>query len=113
MNPVRLGHIDIFRALYSFGRDLKCPGKDQRNRKPDDDEHDYQTNDPSRNVEDWKNLSDSLRQRPPTDCVRDCDLIDVPPLQLAEETSRIDPGILRHTAYSSDVDCRATASVVR
>src|SRR5439155_12403713 len=74
-----------FGALYSLRRDFERPGQHKRNWQTDDDQQNDQSNGPVRNVEDRKNLRDSLRKRPTGDDVSDRDLVNVAPLQLGEE----------------------------
>src|SRR5260370_12519244 len=88
MDRMRFGKIDIFRAFDAFQCYLKRPRDNERDRKTDDDEHDDETNDPIRNIEYRKNLSDALRERPTGDDVGDGDLVNVAPLQLGEEVLR-------------------------
>ena len=53
-----------------------------RDRKTKNDKQDNQTNRPVWNIENRKNLRDSLGKRPARDDVGDRDLVNVPPLQL-------------------------------
>src|SRR5262249_47035570 len=71
--------------LDPLRRDFKGPGARERDWKSDDDQDDEQSNEPVRNVEDWKDLRDALRKRPTGDDVSDGDLVNIPPLQLAEK----------------------------
>ena len=69
-----------FRALNSLRRDFEHPAQNKRDRQTDNDEQDNQANDPVRNIENWKNLRDSLRERPARDDVGDGDLVNIAPL---------------------------------
>src|SRR5262245_22253200 len=81
--------IRVFGALDSFRRELERPCHEQRDRKSDHDHKHEQTNYPIRDVEDRKDLRDSLRKRPACHDVSDGDLVYIAPLQLAEEYLRI------------------------
>ena len=83
--------IGRFGALNSLRRDFEHPGQNKRDRQTDNDEQDKQANDPVRNIENRKNLRDSLRQRPARDDVGDRDLVNIAPLKLDKKISRIHP----------------------
>src|SRR4029077_11649800 len=53
---------------------------------------------PVRNLKKREDLRRDLHQQPRDDCVSDCDLVNVTPLQFAEEGLRIHLSILCHTA---------------
>src|SRR5207244_4220932 len=55
---------------------------------------------PIRNFEEWKDLTRDLHQQPCDDCVGDRNLINIAPLQFAEEILRIHCSFLCHTAPS-------------
>src|SRR5205085_1116019 len=74
-----------FGALNSVRGDLEHPGQNKRDWQTENNEQNNQSNDPVRNVEDWKNLRDSLRERPAGDNVSDRDLVNIAPLQLGEK----------------------------
>ena len=76
-------------AFESLRRYLENPRQNQRDRKTDDDEQHEQPNHPDRNIEDRKDLRDSLRKSPARHNVSDGHLVHVAPLQLAEEYLRI------------------------
>src|SRR5436190_16745556 len=86
---MRLGRIDILGSLNSLRRNLERPGKNQRDWKPDDDEKNNQSDRPVWNIEHWKNLRDSLRERPTGDDVGNRDFVNVAPLQLGKEVLRV------------------------
>src|SRR5437588_12916259 len=75
-----------FGALNSVRGNLEHPGQNKRDWQTENDEQNNQSNDPVRNVENWKNLRHSLRKRPTRDAVRDRNLVNITPLQLGEET---------------------------
>src|SRR5439155_7520570 len=81
--------IDIFRALDSFRRELESPRSDERDWKPDRDQHDHQPHDPVWNLQKWENPRGNLNHEPADNRVRDGNLVNVAPLQLPEETLRI------------------------
>src|SRR5207249_4882194 len=85
----RRHRICSFGALNSVRGDLERPGQNKGDRQTDDDEQNNQSNDPVRNIEDRKNLRDSLRERPAGDDVSDRNLVNVAPLQLPEEVMDI------------------------
>ena len=72
-------------VVYAFGRHFKRQRNDQRDRKADDKEKNYEAHNPIRNVEKWKNLAGNLHQQPGDNAVRDRNLVNVAPLQLGEE----------------------------
>src|SRR6266487_1640741 len=78
--------IGIFRALDSFRRELKRPGENERKWKTNHDEKHNQTDNPIWNVEDWKNLRDTLSESPTGNCIRDGDFVNVAPLQLGKKS---------------------------
>src|SRR5438093_7603585 len=99
MLPDRVGCASTF---DSFRRYLKHPAKNKRNRQTNNDEHDNQTNYPIRNVEDRKNLGDSLRKRPAADDVRHRNLVNIAPLQLGEEG--VDSHSLKSSGFASNAE---------
>ena len=79
------GKIGIFRPLEAFGRQFKCPGENERDRKTDDNQQNDQANYPIWNIENRKHLRDSLGEGPAGDDVSDRDFLNVAPLQFGEE----------------------------
>src|SRR6516165_10912116 len=77
--------IDILRSLQSFGCYFEEPCASQRNWKSDDNDKNDRSDDPIRNIEDGKDLRDSLRQRPAANDVGNRDLVNIAPLQLGKE----------------------------
>ena len=77
--------IGLFGGLDPFRCDLKCPREDKREGEADDKHDNDQSDDPTRNIEHWKHLSDSLRQRPASDDVGNGNLIYIAPLKLGEK----------------------------
>ena len=77
--------IDIFRSFDSLRCDLKCPGQNDRDGKPDDNQQNDQANYPIWNIENRKHLRDSLRKSPTGDDVGDRDFVNIAPLQFGEE----------------------------
>jgi hypothetical protein len=67
-------------AFNSLWRYFEHPGQNQRDRQADNDEQNKQADQPIRNIEDWKNLRDSLREGPATDNVSNRDFMNVAPL---------------------------------
>src|SRR5262249_7219002 len=59
------------------------------------DQNDYQTDHPIRNVQEGKNLRGDLDQQPADDGIRDCNLVNVAPLEFGEDVPRI------HGCFSS------------
>src|SRR6266480_2885844 len=76
----RWAKIDILCAFDSVRRELEYPGQYKRNRQTADNEHNNQPDRPVRNVEDWENLCDALRERPTRDNVGRGDFVNVAPL---------------------------------
>src|SRR4029077_15316049 len=70
------------RALNSLRRQLKHPGQNERNRQAHDNEKDNQADRPVRNVEDRKDLRDSLRKSPTRDNVSNRNFVNIASLQL-------------------------------
>src|SRR6266536_1934685 len=87
--PNRFARIDIFRALDSFRREFKRPGKNHRHGKSDNEQQHYKTHRPIRNFEERKNLTRDLHQQPCDDCVGDRNFVNVASLQLSEEILRV------------------------
>ena len=77
--------IGSFCAFNPFGRHFKCPCDNQRDRKADDEEENYQAHNPIGDVEKWKNLAGDLHQQPGDDAVRDRNLVNIAPLQFGEK----------------------------
>ena len=77
--------IGSFRAFDPFGCHFKCPCDDERYRKTDDEEENYQAHHPVGDFEKWKNLAGNLHQQPRHDRIRDCHFVNVAPLQLCEK----------------------------
>src|SRR5437588_7207318 len=113
--PSRLRHgVCRFGAFNSLRRDLEHPGQNKRDRQTENDEQNNQSNDPVWNVEDWKNLRDSLRERPAGHNVSDRDLVNIAPLQLGEKipavhSKAIDPlNSLAGRIFSASASKRAS-----
>src|SRR6266516_5958314 len=81
--------IDIFRASDPFRCQLKCQCDHERDWKSDTDTEHDQSDGPIRNIEDRKNLRDALSERPAGDRIGNRDLVNIAPLQLAEEVARL------------------------
>src|SRR6266496_1576605 len=111
--PNRFARIDIFRALDSFWREFKRPGKNHRHGKSDNEQQHYKTHCPIRNFEERKDLTRDLHQQPCDDCVGDRDLVNVAPLQFAEEILRIHCSFLCHTAPSPSSRSAAASETCR
>src|SRR5438132_8743007 len=91
--------IDIFSSLDSFRCQLKCPCDHERDRKSNDDcEHD-QSEGPIRNFKDWENLCRDLDQQPTNYRVRDGNLVNIAPLQLGKEVTRVHFGFSSHSFW--------------
>ena len=69
--------IGSFCAFDSFGRHFKCPCDNQRDRKADDEEDNYQAHYPVGDFEKWKNLAGNLHQQPRHNCVGDRNLVNI------------------------------------
>ena len=78
-----------FRAFDSFRSALEEPGEDNGNGKAKDDQEDKKSNGPNWNAKKRKNLGDSLGEGPPAYDVSGSNLVNITPLQLAEETTGI------------------------
>jgi hypothetical protein len=65
----------------------------ERHRKPDRDEDDHQSHNPIWNLEEGKNLRRDLNYQPADNCVRDGNLVDIPPFQLGEERTPFRHGV--------------------
>src|SRR6266481_4919754 len=87
--PNRFTKIHIFRALDSFRRQLKRPGKNHRHGKSDNEQQHHKTHRPIRNFEERKNLTRYLHEQPCDDCVSNRDFVHIAPLQLSEEVLRV------------------------
>src|SRR6266536_545453 len=87
--PNRFAKIDIFRALDSFRREFKCPGKNQRHGKSDNEQQHHKPHRPIRNFEERKNLTCDLHQEPRDDCVGYRNLVNIAPLKLSKEIWKI------------------------
>ena len=67
--------------------DVEHPSENKRDRKTDQQQRDHNPDDRVRNVENRKDLSKSLRERPTHNDVRDRDSINFSPLQFFEEAA--------------------------
>src|SRR5882762_4349838 len=76
-------------SFDSFRRKLEQPCETRGNGKTENDQEDKKSNDPNWNAKQRKNLGESLGEGPPTHDVGDSNLVNITPLQLAEETTRI------------------------
>jgi len=74
-------------SLDSFRRELEQPCETGGNGKTENDQEDKKSNGPNWNAKQRKNLGDSLGERPPAHDVGDSNLVNITPLQLAEETT--------------------------
>src|SRR6266436_3258358 len=92
----RLVKIDIFRALDSFRRDLKRPGKKERDWETENYEQHHKANCPIWNFKKRKDLGRDLNEQPGDDRVGNGDLVDITSFKLSEEIPRIRP--IRHLA---------------
>src|SRR5262252_11006407 len=81
--------IRILSALDPFRGELECPCDYQRDWKTKRRHKNDKPNRPVRNFQKRKNLRGDLNQKPADDSVRDGHLVNVAPLQLAEESLRI------------------------
>src|SRR5438128_3380052 len=95
--PNRFTKIDIFGALDSLRRQFKCPGKNHRHGKSDNEQQHYKTHSPIRNLEERKNLTRDLHQQPRNDCVGDRNFVNVAPLQLDKEFAQVHNELFRIT----------------
>src|SRR5215510_13317076 len=68
--------ISHFGALDPLRCRFKTPRDHQRDRKSEHDEKHEQTNDPIRDIEDRKDLRNSLSKRPPANRVGDCHFVN-------------------------------------
>src|SRR5262249_365896 len=78
-----------FGPFDSLRRELKCPRNDHSDRKTERCEKNNKSNRPGRNFHERKNLCCDLNQKPANDGIRGSYLVNIPPLQLAEEFLRI------------------------
>jgi hypothetical protein len=62
----RIGSIDIFRSLQSFGRELERPRNDERDWESDRNGYDHQPHNPIGNFQEWKDLRRNLIESQPT-----------------------------------------------
>src|SRR5439155_26359377 len=85
----RRHRIGGFGALNSVRGDLEHPGQNTRDWQTENNEQYNQSNDPVWNIENWKNLRDSLRERPTGDDVSDRDFVNIAPLQLGKKVAQI------------------------
>src|SRR6266853_1558180 len=72
-------------VLAIFRRNLKCPRKNQRHRKAEDDDDDKYLHHPWRRVEGRKENRRRLKQEPGNNRIRDRHFVNVAPLQLGEK----------------------------
>src|SRR6266403_1787970 len=80
---------DVLGALHPLRCHFKSPGNDESDRKTQgNDQHD-ESNDPIRNLEEWKNLRRDLDQEPSDNAVSNCNSVNVAPLQLGEKLARV------------------------
>jgi hypothetical protein len=87
--PNRFTKIDIFRALDSFRRKFKCPGKNHGHRKSDNEQQHHKAHCPIRNLEERKNLTRDLHQQPRHHAISDRNFVNVASLQFSEEVLRV------------------------
>jgi hypothetical protein len=71
--------IDIFPALDPFGSYLKSPRDDQRDGEADCDQCNDEANDPSWNLEKWKNLRRNLDEQPADNRISNRNFVYVAP----------------------------------
>jgi hypothetical protein len=83
---------NIFGALDSFRRDLKCPGKKERDWETENYEQHHEADCPIWNFEKRKDLGRDLNEEPGHDRVSDRDLVDIASFKFSEEITRIHPG---------------------
>ena len=75
----------FWRGSNSLWSDVEYPRQHKRNGKPDQQQHDYHADHRARNFKKWKNLSETLRERPARNDVGDRHTIDFAPLQFLEK----------------------------
>ena len=71
----------------SLRRDVEYPSQHKRDRKPDQQERDDDTDHRVGNLENRKDLGKALRERPAANRIRDRDAIDFSPLHFFEEAA--------------------------
>ena len=76
-------------SFDSFRRKLEQPCETGGNGKTENDQEDKKSNGPNWNAKKRKNLGDSLGEGPPAYDVSGSNLVNITPLQLAEETTGI------------------------
>jgi hypothetical protein len=79
----------IPRCALSHWESFRRPCNNLRDRKTEDDDQHDESNDPIRNLEEWKNLRGDLDQKLGDNPVRNCDPVNVTPLQFAEKVVRV------------------------
>src|SRR5213079_1963004 len=70
-NDVGTASVEIGRSHNSVSREIEKPGERQRNWKPQHDQQYSEAHHPIRDVENGKDLSNALSERPPTDTIGD------------------------------------------
>src|SRR6266700_1512770 len=91
----RLAKIDLFGALNSFRRQFESPCEDKRDRKAKNHQHHERLHYPFRSMKGRQHGRTNLDNKPANYRVRDRDLVNIPPLQLGKEVTRV------HFGFSS------------
>ena len=81
-----LGHVG--RAEHTIGCQLECPGENNGDRKPQDQERDEECGCPFRQAQGGEHHITDLHKQPADDDVDDRDAEDIAPLQFLDERSR-------------------------
>ncbi|HEV8184839.1 MAG TPA: hypothetical protein VGP40_02710, partial [Chthoniobacterales bacterium] len=80
---------DLFRSLDSFRRNLKRPGKDERERESENYHYDGCARDRVRQVQRRDHSGGDLHHDPANNGIRHRDFIDIAPLQLGKEVAPV------------------------
>src|SRR3954452_5480055 len=81
--------VSRFRSFNSLRCQLEHPRQHQRHGQSNNDEQHNCANDRAGNLENWKNLRDSLRKCPAADDVGNRYLVDIAPLQFGKEVAAL------------------------
>src|SRR5262249_41890405 len=77
----------FWRGPDSLWCHVEHPGKDKRDRETDEQQHDEEADPRRGNIEDWKDLRETLSERPTRDDVGDRHTINLSPLQFLKEAA--------------------------
>jgi hypothetical protein len=72
--------VEIGRSDNSVSSEIEKPGEYECNRKPEHDQEHDQTHHPARDIENGKNLGNTLREGPAGDHIRNRHGVNFPPL---------------------------------